>query len=124
MRGDTTEALPPFSNAAKLVRVPSPFNKPPNAANATSDGVIRQSSCMVAAMTAAITKNATQNQMNESSNEILLVLSFWVTPVIQKKTSAMVASQIQVCIDSNTQQVNRDQGERESRHLWARDRLL
>src|ERR1700681_2741996 len=117
MSGETTEALPLFSNAAKLVRVPSPFNKPPNAANATSDGLTRQSSCMVAAMTAAITKNATQNQINESSNEILLVLSFWVTPVIPKKTSAMVASQIHVCMDSNTQQVDRDQSERKAGHL-------
>jgi len=52
----------------------------------------------VAAITPAITTKAAQNQRNESSKEMLLVLSFWVTPVIPKKTNAMVASQIQLCM--------------------------
>ena len=103
--GVTTDAFPPFSNVAKLVSAPRPFNKPPRAANTTIDGLTCQSSGMVAAITPAITKNATQNQIKEKSKEILFVLSFCVTPVIPKKTSAMVANQIQLCI-SNSQQVN------------------
>src|ERR1019366_8707811 len=114
--GITTEALPPRSSAAKLVSAPSPFNRPPKAASATSGSGTCQCKGSTAAITAACPKNASENHRNERSNEMWLVDSFWVTPVMPQKASATVLRISHVCI-SGAQQIDCDQCHREPRHL-------
>src|SRR6185437_11717549 len=116
------EALPPRSNAAKLLRAPPPLRKPPNAASA----IVATESCPLsgtnARSTAATSTKAPLNHTKECSDEILFVDSFCVTPVIPQSASATHERPTQVAI-SEAQQHDRHQGKANTRDLRTADPL-
>src|SRR6185437_4872616 len=116
------EALPPRSNAAKLLRAPPPLRRPPSAASA----IVATESCLPsgtnARSTAATSTKAPLNHTKECSDEIWFVDSFCVTPVIPHSASATHDRPTQVAI-SETQQHDRHHGKADTRDLRTADPL-